>query len=226
MTHACGSFPVPRRSAMLTVDELAFDHAGQRLFSDVAFEVDQGQVLKIHGPNGGSKTLLLRVLAGALRPSAGIVRWHGEDAHRHPQAWRRSIAYLGPPNGMGEHLAGVENLRFAAAFAPVHERRAQEAGAPRTVEPDTYRRAIARGVSDGQERRLVISRLLIAHKPLWLLDEPDAASDDDSSELLERCIAGHVERGGIVPMTSHRPINTAPAATRNLYVEPGGRCSD
>jgi heme exporter protein A len=213
MTHPSGSFPATRRTAMLTVDELAFDHAGQRLFSNIAFEVDQGQVLKIHGPNGGSKTTLLRVLAGSLRPSAGIVRWHGEDAHRYPQAWRRSIAYLGPLDG--EHT-GVANLRFAAAFAP--EPHAQGA--------DPYRHAIARGLSQGQERRAAISRLLIARKPLWLLDEPDAASGDDASELLECCIAGHLERGGIVLMTTHRPIKTTAAATRNLYVEPGGQCAD
>ncbi len=60
-------------NALLSVDKLAFDRAGQRLFSDVGFDVDAGQVLQIHGPNGSGKTTLLRVLAGLLQPSAGVL---------------------------------------------------------------------------------------------------------------------------------------------------------
>jgi heme exporter protein A len=222
-----------RQHAMLSVDKLAFERAGKRLFSDVVFEVEQGPVLKIHGPNGSGKTTLLRVLAGSLRPSEGVVRWHGEDAHRHPDAWRRSIAYLGPLNGISDTLSAVENLRFAAAFSswsPSPESgsdrsEAQERQALKSVGLDGYRHAIVRGLSHGQKRRLAISRLLLARKPLWLLDEP-AAPDDDSTDVLERCIAAHLERGGIVLMTTHRPINTAPAITRNVYFETSGRCSD
>jgi heme exporter protein A len=228
MGYSAGALRTRRQHAMLSVDKLAFECDGTQLFSDVAFEVEQGQVLKIHGPNGSGKTTLLRVLAGSLRPSAGVVRWHGEDAHRHPDAWRRSIAYLGQLNGIGDALSAVENLRFAAAFSPPQEHHSgsEEPPALKSVGLDDYQHAIARGMSHGQKRRLAISRLLLAHKPLWLLDEPAAAPDDDSSDVLERCIAAHLDRGGIVLTTTHRPLNTAPAATRNVYFEPSGRCSD
>ena len=79
-----------RQDALLSVDKLAFDRAGERLFSNVAFDVGAGQVLQIHGPNGSGKTTLLRVLAGLLRPSAGVVRWRG----------RRSAV------GVAKHLRG------------------------------------------------------------------------------------------------------------------------
>ncbi len=142
--------------------------------------------------------------------------------------WRRSIAYLGALNGISDALSAVENLRFAAAFSPPPEHRSgsDEQQALKSVGLDGYQHAIVRGMSHGQKRRLAISRLLLAHKPLWLLDEPAAAPDDDLSDVLERCIAAHLDRGGIVLMTTHRPINTAPAATRNVYFEPSGRCSD
>jgi heme exporter protein A len=228
MGYSAGTLRTRRQHAMLSVDKLAFECDGTQLFNDVAFEVEQGQVLKIHGPNGSGKTTLLRVLAGSLRPSAGVVRWHGEDAHRHPDAWRRSIAYLGQLNGIGDALSAVENLRFAAAFSPPQELHSgsEEPPALKSMGLDGYQYAIARGMSHGQKRRLAISRLLLAHKPLWLLDEPAAAPDDDSSDVLERCIAAHLDRGGIVLTTTHRPLNTAPAATRNVYFEPSGRCSD
>jgi heme exporter protein A len=100
---------VPARSAdaLLSVEKLGFDRAGEKLFGNVAFDVDAGQVLQIHGPNGSGKTTLLRVLAGLLQPSAGTVRWRGKDAHAHPEAWRQSLAYLGHLNGISDDLTAA-----------------------------------------------------------------------------------------------------------------------
>ena len=44
--------------ALLSVDKLAFDRGGERLFSNVGFDVDAGQVLQIHGPNGDRKSVV------------------------------------------------------------------------------------------------------------------------------------------------------------------------
>ncbi|SAL66130.1 nodulation ABC transporter NodI [Caballeronia udeis] len=219
--------PASSGDALLSVDKLAFDRAGQMLFKDIAFDVGAGQVLQIHGPNGSGKTTLLRVLAGLLQPSAGTVRWRGKDAHARPDVWRQSLAYLGHLNGISDDLTAAENLSFSSVLGEVAEERVEvEEEALKSVGLDRYRHAIVRGLSQGQKRRLAISRLLLEHKPLWLLDEPAAALDAESSGVLERCIAGHIERGGIVLMTTHKLIATAPSATRNLYFEPSGRCSD
>lgn len=214
-------------ATLLSVDNLAFDRNGERLFSDVAFNVDAGQVLQIHGPNGSGKTTLLHVLAGLLRPSAGEVRWRGHNTYARPEAWRQSLAFLGHLNGVSDELTAAENLGFSTALGDVIEERVDvQEQVLRSVGLDRYRHAIVRGLTQGQKRRLAISRLLIEHKPLWLLDEPATALDDESSAVLERCIEGHIERGGIVLMTAHKSISTAPAVTRNLYFEPCGRCSD
>jgi heme exporter protein A len=214
-------------ATLLSVDNLAFDRNGERLFGDVAFNVDAGQVLQIHGPNGSGKTTLLHVLAGLLRPSAGEVRWRGHNTYARPEAWRQSLAFLGHLNGVSDELTAAENLGFSTALGDVIEERVDvQEQVLRSVGLDRYRHAIVRGLTQGQKRRLAISRLLIEHKPLWLLDEPATALDDESSAVLERCIEGHIERGGIVLMTAHKSISTAPAVTRNLYFEPCGRCSD
>ena len=101
----------------------------------------------------------------------------------------------------------VENLRFAARLGA-----AAECDRPMRIRASALEPARAcrlptrgsRGPVAGQQRRIAIARLLLEHKPLWLLDEPAAALDAESARLIAACIAEHVERGGIVVMTTHQ----------------------
>ena len=59
----------------------------------------------------------------------------------------------------------------------------------------------------GQKRKLALSRLFAAHRPIWLLDEPSVSLDPASVKLLERAIARHLTRGGIALIASHVGLN-------------------
>ena len=80
---------------MLETTALACERGGLRLFSDLAFSLARGGLLRVRGANGSGKTTLLRTLAGLTRPAAGSVHWHGGDmlfltpALRLPTAWCR-----------------------------------------------------------------------------------------------------------------------------------------
>jgi heme exporter protein A len=226
--HACGDPDSDSAPVMLSVSDLAFCRGGEAVFSEVSFEADAGQVLQIDGPNGSGKTTLLRVLAGLLRPAAGTIRWRGADTRKRAADWRRSLAYVGHANAVSRDLTVVENLRFAARLGAAAD--------CDTTDAHSEHRALSRlglaacqhrlagALSQGQQRRIAIARLLLEHKPLWLLDEPAAALDAESARLIAACIAEHVERGGIAVMTTHRPIDTASDATRYFCFERTGSC--
>ncbi|CAI8611416.1 unnamed protein product [Vicia faba] len=63
-----------------------------------------------------------------------------------------------------------------------------------------------RMLSSGQQRRLQLARLLAIDRPIWLLDEPSVALDDEGVKLLEYIIAEHRKQGGIVIVATHLPI--------------------
>ena len=81
-------------------------------------------------------------------------------------------------------------------------------------------------LSAGQKRRLGLARLLVAARPIWLLDEPTVSLDTASTALLARLIGEHLGGGGIVIAATHLPLGLERAdylARRRLGARAGER---
>ncbi len=61
-------------------------------------------------------------------------------------------------------------------------------------------------LSTGQRRRAAIAKLLVSHRPLWLLDEPTAGLDKASEGRFAGLMAKHLEDGGILVAATHLPL--------------------
>ncbi|MBB4508729.1 heme ABC exporter ATP-binding subunit CcmA [Rhizobium leguminosarum] len=61
-------------------------------------------------------------------------------------------------------------------------------------------------LSAGQQRRIAFAKLLVAHRPVWILDEPTAALDARADRLFADLIEAHLEKGGIVLAATHQPL--------------------
>jgi heme exporter protein A len=66
-------------------------------------------------------------------------------------------------------------------------------------------------LSAGQQRRIAFAKLLVAHRPIWILDEPTAALDTAADRLLAELISSHQTAGGIVLAATHQPLGLANA---------------
>ena len=75
-------------------------------------------------------------------------------------------------------------------------------------------------MSAGQKRRVAFARLLVEHRPIWLLDEPTAALDASADELVAGLISNHAQLGGIVLAATHLPlqIDTSTASIRTVQL--------
>jgi branched-chain amino acid transport system ATP-binding protein len=142
---------------------------------DVSLEVEAGRVLAVLGPNGAGKSSLLRVIAGALRPTRGSITWLGRDVTgqaAHERA-RAGIALVPEGRRLFPHLTVEENLRLGgfrlsrARFAPARRRVLD-------LFPVLEERGPlpARVLSGGERQMLAIGRALVAGAQLLLLDEP------------------------------------------------------
>jgi heme exporter protein A len=196
--------------APLTVEvrDLACVRGGRLVFSGLGFRLSAGELLAVTGPNGSGKSSLLRVLAGLLRPEAGSLAFHGRSEEE-------SVAhYLGHADALKPALSLRETLRFWAALhsgaEPGVASAADRVGLGHALE-------LPAGVlSAGQRRRAGLARLLVAPRPLWLLDEPGSALDREGEALLGRLMAEHLAAGGLIAAATHQALPHAPHRTLDM----------
>jgi heme exporter protein A len=178
----------------------------RRLFADLGFELSAGELLYVRGHNGSGKTTLLRTLCGLIRQEAGAIRWHGEDARALREDFARDLLYLGHKNGIKGDLTAVENLQVASVLDgfPITEQQAWEALG--RIGLDGHEDLETKVLSQGQQRRVALARLLVSKAPLWILDEPFVALDAAAVELLQQVIRDHVDAGGMAVLTTHQEV--------------------
>jgi heme exporter protein A len=61
-------------------------------------------------------------------------------------------------------------------------------------------------LSAGQQRRMAIAKLLVAYRPVWLLDEPTAALDHAADDMFANLVREHLEGGGLAVAATHQPL--------------------
>jgi heme exporter protein A len=186
----------------LAVEGLAGGRGGFPLFRDVSFSLAPGEALRVIGPNGSGKSTLLRAIVGLVRPDAGRVTLTRDGA---PVDRQDAIHYLGHANAMKPQLTVTENLSFWTGFSGGGDWRAalEAVGLARIAHlPFGY-------LSAGQKRRVAIARILATPRAIWLVDEPTAGLDRESSALFETMLDVHLVSGGIVAGATHVPLGSA-----------------
>lgn len=187
---------------------------GERLvFSGLSFRLEPGGALVLTGRNGSGKSSLLRLVAGLLAPAEGRILWGGSPIAADLFGHRSRLHYVGHQDGLKPVMTPREMLAFWAAL---------RGGRPRHL--SAFDKALAafalleiadwpcRWLSAGQRRRVALARLLTMPAPLWLLDEPASALDQDGQSRLEEAIAAHRAGGGMVILATHVPIALEAAA--------------
>lgn len=194
MTHRQVFSPI-----RLQTHGLACGRGDAVLAENIALDLGPGTGLVLRGPNGSGKSTLLVTLAGLLPPLAGSVALDGHDPDDGP-----GLHYCGHRNAVRARLSVADNLQFWIALNGA-------TGLSATAALERVGLARAGGLdagylSAGQGRRLVLARLLVSRRPLWLLDEPTAALDAAGQALLVELLTEHLADGGLAVIASHDPI--------------------
>lgn len=193
--------------AALTLDAVACTRGARRLFSDVTHSVAPGELLRVLGPNGAGKTSLLRMLCGLLAPTEGRILWRGEKLGGHRSIFGRDLVYLGHAAALKDELSPLENLLDACSLGGHRTEPAAAVAALRAAGLRGHERTLARRLSQGQRRRSALARLALSQDaPLWVLDEPFNALDTAATVWLSGLIEEHLQRSGMVVLTSHQDV--------------------
>ena len=195
----------------LSADRLTSIRGGRTLFSGLSFAVEGGEALLLLGPNGAGKTTLIRTIVGLLAPAAGRIGLDGGDAER---TLGEQCHYVGHLNALKSSLTLGENAGFWCRFLGGGLDRIETALAAFGL---AHLRDIpAAYLSAGQKRRLGLARVLLAARPIWLLDEPTVSLDRAAQDMLSAAANAHVAAGGLVVAATHAPLGFA--KSRELHL--------
>ena len=201
---------------MLEACDLAAQRGTTRLFSSLSFRVEPGSALFITGANGTGKTTLLRILAGLGAPVAGRVRWRGSDVPPFAPSLRQDALYSGHLTALKDELTAKENLAALVSLTGETAGSAQLNDALASVALERQAGLPARVLSQGQRRRVVLARLTLSRRPLWLLDEPATALDAEGTALLKQLLASHLDGGGSALVATHQALDLPTSQSRTL----------
>jgi len=199
-----GSAPVliPMR---LCASRLSIERGGRIVFSNLSFTLEAGESLIVTGRNGIGKSTLLRALAGLLPLAEGEI----SCAPSMEETLAERAHYIGHADALKGALTVAENLTFHAALLDARQgglgakAALGEFGLAHVAElPAAY-------LSAGQRRRVALARLLVAHRPVWLLDEPTTALDAASQATMTRIMAAHLKSGGMIIAATHAKLELA-----------------
>ena len=202
----------------LVAEDLIVERGGRRVIDGLSFAVAAGEALVLAGANGSGKTTLLRALAGFIRPVRGAVRLEGGDE----ELLAEQAHVVGHANAVKSSLTVVENTAFWGNYLGSGPPGSSAAtgerldAALRHFGLDDLADFPAAYLSAGQKRRLGLARLLIADRPLWLLDEPTVSLDTASSERLVAAVNAHTKSGGIAVIATHLPLALESVRTLQL----------
>jgi ABC-2 type transport system ATP-binding protein len=170
---------VPSDSAAIEAINVVKTYGAVRAVNGLTLRVQKGEIYGLVGPDGAGKTTTMRILCGAVDPSAGQITVAGWAVPRHIEEARSQIGYLPQRFSLYEELTVLENLRF---FAEVRSLSGRE-WLPRSkailefVGLWEYADRRAGQLSGGMKQKLGLAAALVHRPRILLLDEPTTGVD-------------------------------------------------
>jgi len=192
---------------MLTFEGVRLAQGAFEMTADIA--LPEGKVVALIGPSGAGKSTLLAAIAGFLAPKSGRISWQGNDL-KGLSPGARPVSMLFQDNNLFPHLTALQNVGLGVRpdlrltvddKAACHEALAQ-------VGLDGFADRKPGALSGGQQSRVALARVLVADRPVVLLDEPFAALGpalkDEMLDLVKVKLNG---AGKTVIMVTHDPAD-------------------
>ena len=176
---------------LIEVEDLRRSFAGVNAVNGVSFHVDRGEVLGFLGPNGAGKTTTMRMIAGYLPPTSGVIRIAGAEVRIDQQSARARCGYLPEGAPLYEDMTPDGFLNFAARLRGLNrtDRRTRiETVIDRLQLREVLRRRIG-ALSKGFKRRVALAATLVHDPEILVLDEPTDGLDPNQKHAVRELIA-------------------------------------
>jgi len=196
---------------------------GVQALKGVDLDVEQGDFFALLGPNGAGKTTLIGILTSLVNKSGGSVSVFGHDLDRELEAAKACIGIVPQEINFNQFESPQTILVNQAGFYGIPRQLARERAEKylSLLQLSDKRNKMARGLSGGMKRRLMIARALVHEPRLLILDEPTAGVDIEIRRSMWEFLRGINSRGTTIILTTHY-LEEAETLCRNIAIINGG----
>ena len=164
-----------------------------QILDNVSLSIPKGQILGLLGPNGAGKSTLMNVISGLIKPSYGKIKIDNKDISNLPiyiRTKKFKISIIPQFGGLFASMTAEQNIRAVAEIL-IKDKSFIDIKINELIakfELDSVKKIEAKYLSGGQKRRLVIAMGLISKPDIILMDEPLAALDPQTIQMLQNTI--------------------------------------
>ena len=181
------------KKPIIKLENISLSFKNRSVLENISFNLNQGQILGLLGPNGVGKSTIFNIITGLLKPNHGSIIINGENVVDYPIASRSKkfkIGYVPQYGGYFHDLTLIDNLKAIAEIQipDLKERNAKIESVISQFELDSVANVTAKFLSGGQRKKLVIALALLGNPKVLLLDEPFAALDVLTIRMLKELI--------------------------------------
>ena len=193
--------------AMIELIGLTKIYKGFKAVDGINLTVERGVLFGFLGPNGAGKTTTIKMMAGVLKPTGGMIRMNGLDIAREPEAVKQFVGFIPDRPFIHEKLTAREFLNFVADLYRMERGRARDEQILRLLELFElagWADELIESYSHGMKQRLVMCSALITEPKILVVDEPMVGLDPRGARLVKTIFRGLVERGVTIFFASSR----------------------
>ena len=206
----------PPDASSISVQDLISGYYGEKVIDGMSFGIEEPGIFVVLGPNGAGKTTLFRTLAGILRPYSGKVEINGMPSES--QGARERLDYLTHIDGIPDGMKVVDALRFYANVEGATEE--DVARVINLLELEELKLKYFSQLSQGQRKRVSVSRIFLRRKSIYLLDEPTSNLDPKVAKEIRELVLG-LSKDKIVLYSSHNLYEAREIGNEVLAINKG-----
>ncbi len=193
--------------------------SGLLALDGISLEVEKGDFFALLGPNGAGKSTAIGIISSLINKSSGRVEVFGHDLDLNPEAVKSCIGLVPQEFNFNMFLPAEEVVINQAGYYGIPRKQAVSNAEESLRQLDLWskRRVMARELSGGMKRRLMIARALV-HKPkLLILDEPTAGVDIEIRRSMWDFLQELNRKGTTIILTTHY-LEEAENLCRNIAI--------
>lgn len=185
----------------IKVEALSKKINGAMVLKDISCEFVSGNIYGIVGKNGSGKTMLLREIAGLIRPTKGSISVDGKTLH-HDISFPPNLGLIIEKPDFLNYLTGFENLKMLAEIRHrVADDKIKTLMTKFSLEPNS--KQTVKKYSLGMKQKIGIIQAIMENPDILILDEPFNALDEDTVLLVRNLLLQYRKDGKLIVITSH-----------------------